>query len=105
VAAKDMANNRLIVVQGHDHPALLSHRLTALDSHWISGSAPEVGHPYAAKTRYRQADAPCRITHLSGNTCEFAFDEAQWAVTPGQSVVVYDGEVCLGGAIIEQGQA
>jgi tRNA-specific 2-thiouridylase len=105
VSGKDIANNRLIVVQGHDHPALLSTRLTALDFHWISGSAPEVGQPYAAKTRYRQADAPCRITDLSGNACEFAFDEAQWAVTPGQSVVVYDGEVCLGGAIIEQGQA
>ncbi len=105
VSGKDIENNRLIVVQGHDHSALLSTRLSALDSHWISGSAPAVGHPYAAKTRYRQADAPCRITHLSGSTCEFAFDEAQWAVTPGQSVVVYHGEVCLGGAIIEQGQA
>jgi tRNA-specific 2-thiouridylase len=103
VAGKDMANNRLIVVQGHDHPALLSHRLTALDSHWISGMAPPIDHPYAAKTRYRQADAPCRLTRVSGSSCEIAFDDAQWAVTPGQSVVIYDGEVCLGGAIIEQG--
>jgi tRNA-specific 2-thiouridylase len=103
VAGKDMANNRLIVVQGHSHPALLSNRLAALDSHWISGSAPEIDHRYAAKTRYRQADAPCRPTSISGNSCEIAFDEAQWAVTPGQSVVVYDGEICLGGAIIEQG--
>ncbi|MGB9092532.1 MAG: tRNA 2-thiouridine(34) synthase MnmA [Gallionella sp.] len=105
VSGKDIANNRLIVVQGHDHPALLSTRLTALDSHWISGSAPVIDQPYAAKTRYRQADAPCRITHISGSACEFAFDEAQWAVTPGQSVVVYHGDVCLGGAIIEQGLA
>ncbi len=101
VADKDMANNRLIVVQGHDHPALLSNRLSALDSHWISGTVPLLNHPYAAKTRYRQADAPCRITALEGGRCAFEFDQPQWAVTPGQSVVVYDGEVCLGGAIIE----
>ncbi len=103
VCAKDMANNRLVVVQGHDHPALLSHRLAALDSHWISGTAPGIDHPYAAKTRYRQADARCHLTSISGSACEITFDDAQWAVTPGQSVVVYDGDVCLGGAIIEQG--
>jgi tRNA-uridine 2-sulfurtransferase len=103
VSCKDMAHNRLIVVQGHDHPALLAPRLTALDSHWISGTAPVLNHPYAAKTRYRQADAPCHLTRVSGSSCEIAFDEAQWAVTPGQSVVVYDGAICLGGAIIEQG--
>jgi tRNA-specific 2-thiouridylase len=103
VAGKDMANNRLIVVQGHDHPALLSNRLAALDSHWISGSAPMLNHSYAAKTRYRQADAPCQLAQLSDGRYEIAFDEAQWAVTPGQSVVLYDGEECLGGAIIEQG--
>jgi tRNA-specific 2-thiouridylase len=103
VAGKDMAHNRLTVVQGHDHPALLRKRLTALDSHWIGGTAPEINRPCAAKTRYRQADAPCRITALDGDRCAFEFDEPQWAVTPGQSVVVYDGEVCLGGAIIEQG--
>jgi len=103
VAGKDMTHNRLIVVQGHDHPMLLSKRLTALDSHWISGTAPLLDHPYAAKTRYRQADASCCITALDGNRCSFRFDQPQWAVTPGQSVVVYDGEICLGGAIIEQG--
>ncbi|MFZ2302173.1 MAG: tRNA 2-thiouridine(34) synthase MnmA [Gallionella sp.] len=105
VAGKDMANNRLIVVQGHDHPALLSNRLTALDSHWIGGTVlPLLNHPYAAKTRYRQADAPCRLTALDGDRCSFEFDQPQWAVTPGQSVVLYDGEICLGGAIIEQGR-
>jgi len=103
VAGKDMANSRLIVVQGHDHPALLSNQLIALDSHWISGTAPLLNHPYAAKTRYRQADAPCHLTQLADSRCAIAFDEVQWAVTPGQSVVLYDGEVCLGGAIIEQG--
>jgi len=103
VSGKDMANNRLIVVQGHDHPALLAPSLSALDSHWISGTAPLLNHPYAAKTRYRQPDAPCHLTRVSGDSCEVAFDEPQWAVTPGQSVVVYDGAICLGGAIIEQG--
>ena len=103
VAGKDRAGNRLIVVQGHDHPDLLAQNVSALDSHWISGSAPPAGHRYAAKTRYRQADAPCRLTEVARNSCEIAFEEAQWAVTPGQSVVVYDGEICLGGAIIEQG--
>ncbi len=100
VAGKDMANNRLIVVQGHDHPLLLDPQLDALDMHWISGHAPDTNRGYAAKTRYRQQDAVCRIA-LGAETTHFAFDEAQWAVTPGQSVVVYDGEVCLGGGIIK----
>ena len=100
VTGKDMANNRLIVVQGHDHPALLTHHLDALDMHWISGHAPDITRDYAAKTRYRQHDAVCRITTLSGGNAGFAFDEAQWAVTPGQSVVVYDREVCIGGGVI-----
>ncbi len=103
VAGKDMASNRLIVVQGHDHPVLLSKRLIALDSHWISGTAPLPNHPYSAKTRYRQADAPCHLAALDGDRCSFEFNQPQWAVTPGQSVVLYDGDVCLGGAIIEQG--
>lgn len=102
VTNKDMANNRLIVVQGHDHPALLAPRLQALDCHWISGTAPVLNHRYAAKTRYRQADAPCRITILERDHCTVAFDEPQWAVTPGQSFVLYEGDICLGGGIIEQ---
>ncbi len=101
VASKDMARNRLIVVQGHDHPALLSPHLSALDLHWIAGHAADTSKPYAAKTRYRQADAACRIELNEAQHARFTFDEAQWAVTPGQSVVIYDGEVCLGGGIIE----
>ncbi|MDX8399517.1 MAG: tRNA 2-thiouridine(34) synthase MnmA [Gallionellaceae bacterium] len=100
VASKDMPNNHLIVVQGHDHPLLLNPQLDALDTHWISGQAPDTDRDYAAKTRYRQADASCRITASANNSAHFAFDEAQWAVTPGQSVVAYDGEICLGGGII-----
>ena len=101
VAAKDMPNNRLIVVQGHDHPLLLNPHLDALDLHWIAGSAPDLTRLYAAKTRYRQTDAPCRIALIDDGRCAFDFDDPQWAVTPGQSVVAYDGEVCLGGGIIE----
>jgi tRNA-specific 2-thiouridylase len=100
VAGKDMASNKLIVVQGHDHPMLLTPHLNAIQMHWISGMAPDISRPYAAKTRYRQHDAACRITLLEGDRASFVFDEPQWAVTPGQSVVVYDGEVCLGGGII-----
>ncbi|OIR15500.1 tRNA-specific 2-thiouridylase MnmA [mine drainage metagenome] len=101
VAGKDMPNNRLIVVQGHDHPLLLNPQLDALDMHWISGHAPDASRGYAAKTRYRQQDAACRIALGAADTTHFAFEEAQWAVTPGQSVVVYDGEICLGGGIIK----
>ena len=101
VAAKDMERNCLTVVQGHDHPLLLKHELEVLDMHWISGNVPDLGRNYAAKTRYRQEDAACSIAlHDSGLT-HFAFEQAQWAVTPGQSVVAYDGDICLGGGIIK----
>lgn len=99
VADKDIIGNRLVVVQGHDHPELLSKHLEAMDMHWIADEAPDTSRVYSAKTRYRQADAACRIELLPG-TARFSFDELQWAITPGQSVVVYDGEVCLGGGII-----
>jgi tRNA-uridine 2-sulfurtransferase len=62
--------------------------------------APDPARSYTAKTRYRQTDAPCRIARLEEDTLELAFNSPQWAVTPGQSVVLYDGEVCLGGGII-----
>jgi len=100
VAAKDMASNTLVVVQGHDHPLLKRSTLAAGQLNWISGVAPDPGKSYTAKTRYRQTDASCRIARLDGDTLELAFDTPQWAVTPGQSVVLYDGEVCLGGGII-----
>ena len=100
VAAKDMASNTLIVVQGHDHPLLLRSTLAAGQLSWIAGVAPDPDRPYTAKTRYRQTDAACRITKLDAGAFELAFDTPQWAVTPGQSVVLYDGEVCLGGGVI-----
>jgi tRNA-uridine 2-sulfurtransferase len=99
VAGKDLSRNVLIVVQGHDHPLLYSSRLTASDLVWISGEPPSQG-AYAAKNRYRQPDAPCRIAALDAERLELSFDAPQWAVTPGQSAVLYDGEVCLGGGVI-----
>ncbi len=140
VARKDRATNTLWVVQGHDHPWLLSSGLRAHDLSWaageppalstlgaggLAGAAADAGHGVhgskadgaapprrrlAAKTRYRQADAPCWLTSaplggsLTGGgdpgAIHLAFDEPQWAVTPGQSAVLYDGDVCLGGGVI-----
>jgi len=101
VTAKDMQRNRLTVVQGHDHPSLFSDRVTAVNLNWISGSAPHCNWVYTAKTRYRQKDAPCAIVSADGGRCVIEFAEPQWAVTPGQSVVVYERQVCLGGGIID----
>ena len=99
MARKDMAQNILWVVQGHDHPWLQSSALQAQDASWISG-APPTQSTLGAKTRYRQADAPCTIAVGSATHFALHFPQPQWAVTPGQSAVLYDGEVCLGGGII-----
>jgi tRNA-uridine 2-sulfurtransferase len=99
VARKDMAANTLYIVQGHDHPWLQSHALTADDASWVAGQAPQPG-AMAAKTRYRQADAGCALDGGSDAGFRLDFGTAQWAVTPGQSAVLYDGEVCLGGGVI-----
>jgi tRNA-specific 2-thiouridylase len=100
VAAKDMARNILYVVQGHDHPALLRDRLTAGQLSWISPRPPRPHWVYAAKTRYRMPDAACDIEAIDAERCEVAFAAPQWAVTPGQSVVLYESRVCLGGGVI-----
>jgi tRNA-specific 2-thiouridylase len=101
VAGKDMAANELIVVQGHDHPLLLRDRLEARDLSWTSGRAPSADGEYGAKNRYRQADAPSRLLSLDADRMEVGFGAPQWAVTPGQSVVLYRDEVCLGGGVIQ----
>ncbi len=104
VARKDMEENTLWVVQGHDHPLLLSHRLHAQDASWVAGVPPVPGD-MAAKTRYRQADAACTLGDIDGKAFSLSFPQAQWAVTPGQSAVLYDGEVCLGGGVIDTAHA
>jgi tRNA-specific 2-thiouridylase len=107
VARKDMASNTLYVVQGHDHPWLLAPRLQAEDVSWVAGAppAPATWSQLAAKSRYRQADAACVFAPVADDAAAgfgLHFAEPQWAVTPGQSAVVYDGEVCLGGGVISQ---
>ncbi len=99
VARKDMEKNTLFVVQGHEHPWLQSTALDADDASWVAGAAPAAG-AYAAKSRYRQDDAPCTLASMASGEFHLDFREPQWAVTPGQSAVLYDGEVCLGGGVI-----
>ncbi|MDW8468994.1 MAG: tRNA 2-thiouridine(34) synthase MnmA [Burkholderiales bacterium] len=100
VAEKRMDTNELVVVRGHDHPLLLRRAVRATEASWVSGSPPARGRIHAAKTRYRQADAACTVTAAEGATVAVEFAAPQRAVTPGQSVVLYDAEVCLGGGII-----
>jgi len=99
VAAKDMANNVLYVVQGQDHPALFADNLVATDLHWVEGESPGSGKHLTAKIRYRQEDASCELG-LTNNSVAVKFDRPQRAIATGQSVVFYDGETCLGGGII-----
>jgi len=99
VARKDIASNTLYIVQGHDHPWLLSGALRADQASWVAGVAPETG-ALSAKTRYRQADVACSLMPEGASDFALAFTDPQWAVTPGQSAVLYDGDVCLGGGII-----
>jgi tRNA-specific 2-thiouridylase len=99
VARKDLAQNILWVVQGHEHPWLQSLSLQADDVSWVAGVTPNASC-LAAKTRYRQADAACAFLPSGDGGFQLDFEAPQWAVTPGQSAVLYDGEVCLGGGVI-----
>lgn len=101
VLDKDIENNTLIVGQGHDHPLLFSDQLIGEQLHWINETAPDMSLTYQAKTRYRQADQPCKITLLENQLFQVDFLEQQRAVTPGQSVVFYHNDICLGGGIIK----
>lgn len=101
VCGKNLEKNELIVVQGHDHPLLLSSRLRADDLAWVSGQGPRTGAAYSAKTRYRQADADCLVRSAGEDELDVEFTAPQWAVTPGQSVVLYEGDSCLGGGVIQ----
>lgn len=99
VAQKDITNNILTVVQG-EHPALYKQSLTTSAIHWINDT-PNLPLTVTAKTRYRQPDQACRIEQTNENSFCINFEQPQRAVTPGQSIVFYDGDICLGGGIIE----
>ena len=99
VAGKDAARNALVVVQGREHALLHKREVVADAMHWIAGGAPALPRRFAAKTRYRMPDAACEV-RARGDGVAARFDEAQWAPTPGQYLVLYDGEHCLGGGVI-----
>lgn len=102
VVDKDLTNNLLVVAQGFHHPRLYTDSLHASNLSWVAGREPGDAFRCAAKFRYRQPDQSVTVRMTGTSTCEVVFDEAQRAITPGQSVVFYDGPVCLGGGIIEQ---
>ena len=103
VVDKQVAENVLVVAQGNEHPALFKTQLTATDVIWISGEPPTLPLTCHAKIRYRQADQPCEVS-VSGTKVQVSFTTPQRAVTPGQSVVFYEGDICLGGGVIEAAQ-
>ena len=100
VVGKDIERNVLYVDQGHDSPWLQSTRLRSEPAHWIAGQPPSARFECTAQTRYRQPDEACEVEVLDDGSLQVAFARPQRAVTPGQSLVLYDGDVCLGGAII-----
>lgn len=100
VAAKDLSQNVLIVVQGDQHPALFKSSLTMSAIHWIN-TVPTLPLQVTAKTRYRQPDQRCIISAISSNHFRVEFEQSQRAITPGQSIVFYQDDICLGGGIIE----
>ncbi len=104
VARKDMATNTLYVVQGEQHPALFSGGLTAGDLQWVAGTAPALPRRCAAKSRYRQPDQDC-VLSATVDGVAVHFDQPQRAITPGQAVVFYDGDECLGGGTIREAVA
>ena len=104
VAGKDLARNVLVAVQGHDHPLLYRREVDAIDMHWIVGTPPALPIRVGAKTRYRMPDAACTVV-ATATGWRATFDAPQWAPTPGQYLVLYDGDVCLGGGVIDAAPA
>ena len=100
VVGKRVSDNTLIVDQGSDSPYLLSTRLWSETAHWISGTPPAARFTCTAQTRYRQQDEACEVEVLADGSLAVVFERPQRAVTPGQSLVLYKDEVCLGGAVI-----
>jgi tRNA-uridine 2-sulfurtransferase len=105
VARKDSERNALVVVQGHDDPRLYASQVATGAMHWIAAAPPVAGQRLSAMTRYRMVPASCSIVPTGLDRWQASFDAPQWAPTPGQYLVAYDGEVCLGGGIIEQRRA
>lgn len=103
VVDKVLESNELVVAQGHHHPRLLNTQLIASQLHWVAGNPPDSSFTCTAKTRYRQADQTCHVTiqNHDHQQCAVRFDQPQRAITPGQSVVFYQAEKCLGGGIID----
>lgn len=101
VADKDIKKNNLVVAQGHEHPALYHSILTTEHIHWISGEQPKELSGLVAKIRYRQADQHCIISKINDKNYKVIFEKPQFAVNPGQSVVFYKNDECLGGSIIK----
>lgn len=102
VVAKDVARNVLVVDQGHDSSWMMSRLVNTEVMHWIAGVAPAGTFTCLAQTRYRQAPQACTVKVNADGTVTATFEESQRAVTPGQSLVLYDGDICLGGAVIAQ---
>jgi tRNA-uridine 2-sulfurtransferase len=100
VAAKDLNKNILLVVQGQNHPQLYKNKLTANQPHWINGTPPQIPLQCTAKIRYRQTDQNCILEKLTDDMANITFDSPQRAIAPGQSIVFYRDEICLGGGII-----
>jgi tRNA-specific 2-thiouridylase len=107
VVNKNLETNQLIAAQGHNHPLLLKQQLKASQLHWVSGKAPSNSFTCKAKIRYRQAEQACKVVIDSNNidNCVVCFDELQRAITPGQSIVFYNDNICLGGGIIDEMQS
>ncbi|MFT5399514.1 MAG: tRNA-specific 2-thiouridylase [Gammaproteobacteria bacterium] len=101
VIEKRLEHNQLIVAQGHDHPDLFFHSCRITDLHWIEPPMPAIPYKCTAKIRYRQADASCHILEVAENKATVQFDQPQRAITPGQALVLYQGNQCLGGGSIE----
>jgi len=102
VVSKDIEANTLTIAQGTDHPALFSSSLLATEAHWISGAPPSFPLTCTAKIRYRQQDCPCAVETTCDKNLTVSFQTAQRAITPGQSIVFYDHNTCLGGAVIQK---